>query len=60
MKCEDYLTARGISLQTVKEYRLEFDDAPDKGRIVDRLGDDILVAGGRSPNMLRSYFGFLI
>jgi hypothetical protein len=45
MKCEDYLTARGISLQTVKEYRLEFDDAPDKGRIVDRLGDDILVAG---------------
>ena len=45
MKCEDYLNARGITPETAREYRLEFDGGPDKGRIVDRLGADVSVAG---------------
>jgi Domain of unknown function (DUF3854) len=45
MKCEDYLNARGITPETAREYRLEFDVGPDKGRIVDRLGADVSVAG---------------
>jgi hypothetical protein len=41
--CESYLEARKILPATIESHRLEFDAAPTAGRIIERLGDDILV-----------------
>ena len=43
--CESYLEARKISPETIQAHRLEFDTSPTIERIIERLGDDILVAG---------------
>ena len=43
--CQSYLEARGIHLETVQAHGLEFDPAPTAERIIERLGDDILIGG---------------
>jgi Domain of unknown function (DUF3854) len=42
---KSYLEARGILPATIEAHRLEFDAAPSAERIVERLGDDILIGG---------------
>ena len=42
---QSYLEARGIRSETVQAHGLEFDPAPTAERIIERLGDDILIGG---------------
>ena len=42
---ETYLEARKILPATIAAHHLEFDSAPTAERIIERLGDDILVEG---------------
>ena len=42
---QSYLEARGIRSETVQVHGLELDSAPTSKRIIERLGDDILVSG---------------
>ena len=43
--CQNYLDARKISPETAAAHRLEIDAAPAAKRIIERLGDDIQIAG---------------
>ena len=42
---QSYLEERKILPATIQAHRLEFDDAPTAERVVERLGEDIVLAG---------------